>query len=168
MGFDTKAASDALDLSIRREARRIRDKYISEKTTTPFAILFVPTEGLYSEILRRPGLADKVQLEYRVMIAGPTTLTALLNSLQMGFRTLAIQKRSGEIWKHLSVVKSQFSGFTNLLENVQKKLESASKEVDKATKKSKIIEKKLEKFEELPSADIADVPALNGTEHDFA
>lgn len=147
-----KSASDALELSIRREAKRIKDKYISEKTTTPFAVLFLPTEGLYSEVLRRPGLADRLQRDYRVLVAGPTTLTALLNSLQMGFRTLAIQKRSSEIWKHLSVVKSQFTGFSNILENVQKKLESASKEVDKATKKSKTIEKKLEKFEELPAS----------------
>ena len=148
-----KSASDSLEQSICREARSIRDKYINEKTTTPFAILFVPTEGLYSEVLRRPGLADKLQREYRIMVAGPTTLSALLNSLQMGFRTLAIQKRSGEIWKHLSVVKKQFSGFSTLLENVQKKLDSASKEVDKATKKSKTIESKLQKFEELPAQD---------------
>ena len=153
-------ASDALDMAIRREARRIRDKYISEKTTTPFAILFLPTEGLYSEVLRRPGLADKLQRDYRVMVAGPTTLTALLNSLQMGFKTLAIQKHSSEIWKHLSVVKNQFAGFSTLLENVQKKLDSASKEVEKATKKSKTIEKKLEKFEELPAEDVPQLATL--------
>lgn len=148
-----KSASDELVQVIRREARRIRDKYIHENTTTPFAILFLPTESLYSEVLRQPGLAEQIQTECRVNIAGPSTLTSLLTSLQMGFRTLAIQKRSGEIAKHLGVVRKQFEGFTSLLENVHKKLESASKEVEKATKKSKTIERKLEKFETLPGVE---------------
>jgi DNA recombination protein RmuC len=115
--------------------------------------MFLPTEGLYAEVLRRPGLADVMQRQYRVTIAGPTTLAALLNSLQMGFRTLAIQKRSGEVWKLLGAVKKQFGQFTGILEKVEKKLQEASSNIGDASKKSRTIESRLRSVEELPSGE---------------
>jgi len=132
-------------------ARDIRDKYVSPPNTTDFAILFLPTEGLYAEVLRQPGLADRLQREFRVNLAGPTTLHALLNSLQMGFRTLAIQKRSGEVWKLLGGVKAEFGRFEDWIEAVQKKLQSASKEMDKAAVRTRQINRKLSKVQELPT-----------------
>ena len=134
-------------------ARDIRDKYVAPPYTTDFAILFVPTEGLYAELLRRPGLADRLQRECRVNLAGPSTLAALLNSLQMGFRTLAIQKRSGEVWKLLGGVKTEFGKFEDWIEAVQKKLQSASKEMDKAAVRTRQINRKLSKVQELPDAE---------------
>lgn len=145
-----KTATKNLEASIKREARTIRDKYVNPPKTTNFAVMFLPTESLYAEVLRQPGLAETVQREFRVMIAGPTTLAALLNSLSVGFRTLAIQKRSAEIWKLLGAVKTQFGTFSNLLENVHKKLNDASSAMDKARKRSQMIERKLTKVEELP------------------
>ena len=132
-------------------AREIRDKYIAPPYTTDFAILFVPTEGLYAELLRRPGLADRLQRDCRVNLAGPTTLAALLNSLQMGFRTLAIQKRSGEVWKLLGGVKTEFGKFEDWIAAVQKKLSSASKEMEKAAVRTRQINRKLSKVQELPN-----------------
>lgn len=145
-----KTAAKNLEMAIKREARTIRDKYINPPHTTNFAVMFLPTESLYAEILRQPGLSEHIQREFRVMIAGPTTLSALLNSLSVGFRTLAIQKRSAEIWKLLGAVKTQFSSFSTLLDNVQKKLNDASSAMSKARKRSQIIERKLTKVEELP------------------
>lgn len=145
-----KAAASNLEKAIKREARSIRDKYISPPNTTDFAIMFLPSEGLYAEVLRMPGLADLLQREYRVTIAGPTTLAALLNSLSVGFRTLAIQKRSSDVWKLLGTVKKQFSNFSGLLEKVQKKLDDASSEMEKASKTSKTIEKRLSDVEVIP------------------
>lgn len=148
-----KAAAQSLESAIKKEARKIRDKYINPPKTTNFAVLFLPTEGLYAEVLRRPGLAEVIQREYRVMVAGPTTLAALLNSLSVGFKTLAIQKRSSEIWRLLGAVKGQFGTFSTLLESVQKKLSDASSAMEKANKRSKIIEQKLVKVEQLPNAE---------------
>lgn len=145
-------AEKELEQSVIGFAREIKEKYIAPPYTTDFAILFVPTEGLYAELLRRPGLADRLQRDYRVNLAGPTTLAALLNSLQMGFRTLAIQKRSGEVWKLLGGVKTEFGKFENWIEAVQKKLHSASREMDKAAVRTRQINKKLSKVQELPSA----------------
>jgi DNA recombination protein RmuC len=150
---DPEAAEEAsrqLEARIKAEGRSIRDKYVNPPKTTDFAIMFLPTEGLYAEVLRRPGLADGMQQQYRVMVAGPTTLAALLNSLQMGFRTLAIQKRSGEVWKLLGAVKKQFGQFTGILEKVQKKLDEASSNIGDASQKSRSIENRLKKGEELP------------------
>ena len=144
-------AHKELDTIILGFAREIREKYIAPPYTTDFAILFVPTEGLYAELLRRPGLADRLQRECRVNLAGPTTLAALLNSLQMGFRTLAIQKRSGEVWKLLGGVKTEFGRFEDWIAAVQKKLASASKEMDKAAVRTRQITKKLSKVQELPT-----------------
>ncbi len=145
--------TSSLKATVKKEARTIRDKYISPPKTTDFAIMFLPTEGLYAEILRQPGLADDLQREYRVMVAGPTNLAALLNSLSVGFRTLAIQKRSSDVWKLLGAIKTQFGTFSGLLDNVQKKLNDASDVMEKASKKSKTIEKRLIKVEELPIED---------------
>ena len=122
---------DALEKRIRIEAKGISEKYIDVPNTTDFAVLFLPIEGLYAEILSVPGLQESLQRMYRVMVAGPTTLASLLNSLQMGFRTLAIEKRSAEVWNILGQVKTQFSKFETILEKVQTKLRSASNDVDK-------------------------------------
>lgn len=142
-------ATRALSAFVEKSARDIRDKYISPPHTTDFAILFLPTEGLYAEVLRG-GAVEKIQREYRVLLAGPTILGALLNSLQMGFRTLAIQKRSGEVWKILGAVKTQFGLFGDLLGKVGKKLEEAGNAVGQATDRHRIITNRFAKVQELP------------------
>lgn len=152
-----KTASAHLESIVKKEARTIRDKYIAPPKTTDFAVMFLPTEGLYAEVLRMPGLVDQLQSQYRVIVSGPTTLAALLNSLSVGFRTLAIQKRSSEVWKLLGAIKTQFRTFSGLLENVQKKLNTSLSEMEKASKKSKTIEKRLEKIEELPVNEAQDL-----------
>ena len=118
-------AAKALDIRIKGAAKDIRDKYLCPPQTTDFAILFLPTEGLYAEVLRRPGLSELLQNDYRVSIAGPTTLNALLNSLHMGFKTMAIQRRSSEVWEILGAVKSEFNKYGTVLEKVQRKLQEA-------------------------------------------
>ena len=115
--------------------------------------MFLPTEGLYAEVIRQTGLTEILQRDCRVVVAGPTTLTALLNSLQMGFRTLAIQKRSSEVWKLLAAVKTEFGKFGGTLESVKKKLDEASNHIDKAASKSRTIERKLSNVEELPAGE---------------
>lgn len=140
-----QAAKD-LERSIRTFARAIRDKYINPPRTTDWAIMFLPTEGLYAEVLRRPGLVDSLQRDDRIMVAGPTTLAAFLNAIQMGFRTLAVQKKSAEVWKHLETVKKSFGQFGETLDAVQRKLEEASTKLDSATTKSKTISKQLDRF----------------------
>jgi DNA recombination protein RmuC len=146
-------ASRALEVRLRLEARKVQEKYVNPPHTTDFAILFLPTEGLFAEILRRPGLCESLQREFRVMIMGPTTLGAMLNSLQMGFRTLAIQKRSSEVWAVLGAVKAEFGKFGGVLEKVKKKLQEASNTVDKASTRSRVLENKLRKVQELPSGE---------------
>lgn len=149
---DTEAVETAtkqLEMSIKKEARTIRDKYIDPPRSTDFGILFLPTEGLYAEVLRRPGLQESLQRDYRVMIAGPTTLSALLNSLQMGFRTLAIEKRSSEVWKVLAGVKQEFTKFGDILDKTKKKLQEASNTIESAASKSRNIERKLNKVESI-------------------
>lgn len=143
-------AAKALEARLRAEARSIRDKYISPPKTTDFALLFLPTEGLYAEVLRRPGLVEALQNEMRVNVAGPTTLAALLNSLQLGFRTLAIQRRSADVWKLLGAVKGQYGKFGELLAKVDKKLAEASNTIGQATERTELIQKRLGKVEELP------------------
>jgi DNA recombination protein RmuC len=144
-------ASRALEMRVRMEARKVQEKYVNPPHTTDFAILFLPTEGLFAEVLRRPGLCESLQREFRVMIMGPTTLGAMLNSLQMGFRTLAIQKRSSEVWAVLGAVKAEFGKFGGVLEKVKKKLQEASNTVDKASTRSRVLENRLRKVQELPS-----------------
>ena len=145
-------AAKALEEQVRHEARQIQEKYVDPPHTTDFGILFLPTEGLYAEVLRRPGLAERLQREQRVMIAGPTTLAALLNSLQMGFRTLAIEQRSSEVWQVLGAVKTEFAKFGDVMEKVGKKLQEATNVIDSAKTRSNVIRRKLKDVEELPSA----------------
>ncbi|HEY0455962.1 MAG TPA: DNA recombination protein RmuC, partial [Verrucomicrobiae bacterium] len=138
---------------VKKSAQEICAKYISPPKTTDFAILYLPTEGLFAEVIRRIGLSEFVQRECRVVIAGPTTLWSILNSLQMGFRTLAIEKRSSEVWKVLGAVKNDFGKFGDMLDGVKKKLEQASNTIDDASRKSKTIERKLRDVEELPAGE---------------
>jgi DNA recombination protein RmuC len=142
-------AGKALELRVREEAKRIRSKYIAPPHTTDFAILFLPTEGLYAEVIRRPGLSEQLQRECRVTVAGPTTLTALLNSLQMGFRTLAIEKRSSEVWHVLAAVKNEFGKFATVLEKTRKQLDTVRNSIDSAGIRTRAIERKLRGVESL-------------------
>lgn len=146
-------AGRALEMRLRDEAKKIHEKYVEPPHTTDFAILYLPTEGLYAEALRRPGLADTLQRESRVSIAGPTTLTALLNSLQMGFRTLAIERRSSEVWSVLGAVKTEFGKFGDVLEATRKKLEQATKSIESAGVRTRQIERKLKGVEALSSVE---------------
>ena len=145
--------SKALENRIKGEAKSIFEKYIDPPNTTDIALLFLPVEGLFAEILRRPGLFEKIQTENKVIITGPTTLSAILNSLQMGFRTLAIEKRSSEVWNLLSAVKTEFGKFGEILEKTQKKLQEASNTIDDASKRTRAIERKLKDVQELPSSE---------------
>ena len=147
----TEEAMKNLELALRKCAKDIRAKYINPPRTTDFAVMFLPTEGLYAEAIRRIGLVEQVQREYKVVFAGPTTLAALLNSLQMGFRTLAIQERSSEVWNLLAAVKTEFGKFGDMLDSVKKKLDQASSDMDKVAVRSRAITRKLRDVEELPS-----------------
>lgn len=140
----------SLENKIKLEAKDIRDKYIDPPHTTDFGILFLPTEGLYAEVIRRPGLFSTLQREYKISITGPTTIAAFLNSLQMGFRTLAIEKRASEIWNLLGAVKAEFGKFGALLDKTHKQLAAASNTIEGAARKSRTIEKRLKDVEELP------------------
>ncbi len=139
-----------LERSIKDAAKDISTKYLDPPNTTDFAFMFLPIESLYAEVLSIPGLFDTVQREYKVTIAGPANFVAVLNSLQMGFKTLVIEKRSSEVWKLLSVVKTEFSKFGDLLDNTQKKLEQASNSIGVASRKTRTIERKLRDVHELP------------------
>lgn len=157
---DVSLANEAgkmLETRIKGEAKNIKEKYLNPPDTTDFGIMFLPTESLYAEVLRRPGLCEEMQRVYRVVVAGPTTLAALLNSLQMGFRTLAIEKRSSEVWALLGAVKTEFSKFGDILDKTQKKLKEASNTIEDAARKSRFIERKLKKVEELPAAEAKDL-----------
>jgi DNA recombination protein RmuC len=150
---DTEAiavASAALARAVRTAAQSIRDKYVSPPHTTDFAILFVPTESLYAELLRQPGLVEALQQDQRVLIAGPTTLAALLNSLRLGFRTLAIEQRASEVWKVLASVKTEFAKFGDVLERVKRQLQTASNTIDETGVRTRAISKHLRDVEELP------------------
>jgi DNA recombination protein RmuC len=155
-----EAASAALEQGIRLEARKISEKYIVPPTTTDFAILFLPTEGLFAEVLRRPGLSESLQRQHRVVVSGPTTLTALLTSLQMGFRTLAIEQRSSEVWKVLGAVKAEFGKFGDALDKVQKKLTEASNSIETAQRRSRAVARKLRPADELPAMDATELLGL--------
>jgi DNA recombination protein RmuC len=139
-----------LEQAIKKSAKDIRDKYIDPPNTTDFAVMFLPFEGLYAEVVKRPVLIQLLQQDYKVNVTGPSTLAAFLNSLQMGFRTLAIQKRSSEVWSLLGVVKTEFGKFGDVLEKTQKKLLEASNTIDDASKRSRAIERKLRDVQELP------------------
>jgi len=139
-----------LEMRIKVEARRIKEKYLDPPNTTDFGIMFLPVEGLYAEVLRRPGLCDTLQREHRIVVTGPTTLAALLNSLQMGFRTLAIEKRSSEVWQLLSMVKTEFGKFGDVLAKTKKKLQEAGQTIDKAEIRTRAIARTLRKVQEVP------------------
>ena len=145
------SAMKNLEAQLKKSARDICAKYINPPRTTDFALMFLPTEGLYAEAIRRIGLVEQVQRDCRVVFAGPTTLAALLNSLQMGFRTLAIQKRSSDVWNTLAVVKTEFGKFGEALSTVKDKLDQAARQVDNVAVRSRAITKKLRDVEELPS-----------------
>lgn len=140
-----------LERAVRVEAKTICDKYVSPPQTTDFAILFLPTEGLYAEVMRRPGLSDDLQRTLRVTIAGPSTLSAILNSLQMGFRTLALEKRSSEVWQVLGAVKTEFGKFGDVLAATRTTLERAAKNIENAEVRSRQMARKLKSVEALPS-----------------
>jgi DNA recombination protein RmuC len=151
---DTNAVEESmksLEAQLKRSAKDICQKYINPPKTTDFALMFLPTEGLYAEAIRRVGLVEQVQRDCRVVFAGPTTLAALLNSLQMGFRTLAIQKRSSEVWNLLAVVKSEFGKFGEALSGVKEKLDQAARKIEDVDVRSRAITRKLRDVEELPS-----------------
>ncbi|TXH68548.1 MAG: DNA recombination protein RmuC [Lysobacteraceae bacterium] len=146
-----RTAGDALERQVRRQAREIREKYVAPPHTTEFAILFLPTEGLYAEVLRRAGLVEALHREQRIAVAGPTTLLALMTSFQMGFRTLAIQERSSEVWRTLGAVKSEFGKFGAALDGVKKKLDEASNKIDETSRRTRVLTRKLRDVESLPA-----------------
>ncbi len=153
-------ALKSLDRSVRASAKTIQEKYIHPPATTDFAILYLPTEGLYAEVLRRPGLVEALQRDYRINIAGPTTLAALLNSLQMGFRTVAIEKRSGEVWKILGSVKTEFGKYADILDKVNRKILEASSSIEDTAVRARAIERKLKSVEAVPDTEAAKVLSL--------
>lgn len=146
------SATAALARAVRLSGHQIREKYLHPPRTTDFAILFLPTEGLYAEVLRQPGLVEELHLSCSVVVAGPTTLAAILNSLRMGFRTLAIEQRSSEVWEVLGAVKSEFQRFGEVLSRVRKQLTSATNTIDETSRRTRAMERKLRDVEELPAA----------------
>jgi DNA recombination protein RmuC len=146
-----EAAGRALESCVKDEAKKIRDKYVEPPYTTDFAILFLPTEGLFAEVLRRPGLTDTLNRELRIVIAGPTTLFAMLNSLQMGFRTLALEKRSAEVWQVLGAVKTEFGRFGHVLATLKAQLKSASNTIERAETRTRQMDRALKDVESLPA-----------------
>lgn len=158
-------ASTAFESSLRLEAKKIQDKYLNPPNTTDFAILFVPTEGLFAEVCRIPGMVEALQNQFRVVVAGPTTLAAMLNSLRLGFRTLAIEKRSSEVWSILSGVKTEFKKFGEIVDATHKSIDNAAKKFSEIGTRTRAIERKLRGVEELPSTtptgiDASDLLAL--------
>jgi len=160
-----EAAARAIENRLKLEARTIREKYIAAPHTTDFGILFVPTEGLYAEALRRPGLVDTLQREHRVVLAGPTTLMAILNSLQMGFRTLALEKRSAEVWQVLGAVKTEFMKFGDILARTRDKIDAVGKSIEAAEVRTRAMARQLRSVEALPVERAQGLLGL-GTTHD--
>ena len=153
-----EVAAKALEARIKLEAKSIVEKYVEPPATTDFALLYLPLEGLFAEVLRRPGLLDTLQREFRVTLCGPTTLTALLNSLQMGFRTLAIEKRSSEVWMVLGSVKTEFGRFAEVLANTKRQLQTVANSIDQAEVRTRQIERKLRDVEVLPGQEPERLP----------
>ena len=157
---DVSAIDDAgrrLEARVKMSAKEIASKYLNPPHTTDFAIMFLPNEGLYAEVLRRPGLADGLQRDHRIVIAGPTTLWGILTSFQMGFRTLAIERRSSEVWALLGAVKTEFAKFAAVLDGIQKNLHRAATKIDEARKGTRTIQRKLSDVQELPTTEAATV-----------
>ena len=163
-GESAEAAAKQLENRIKGCAGDICSKYLNPPKTTDFGILFLPTEGLFAEVVRRPGLPELLQRDYHVVVAGPTTLWSILNSLQMGFRTLAIQQRSSEVWNLLAAVKTEFGKYGEVLGKVQKKLQEASNTIDSAAVRTRAIERKLRDVQELPATDGQGVLMLEAVE----
>ena len=152
--IQAELCSKALEARVRLEAKSITEKYIEPPFTTDFAILFLPTEGLYAEVLRRPGLIESLQRDYRVTLAGPTTLMAMLNSLQMGFRTLALEKRSSEVWQVLGAVKTEFGKFGDVLAKVKEQTQTVLNTLDKAQTRSNVMHRALRQVEAMPEGQV--------------
>lgn len=164
-----QAAARALEQRVRLEARSISQKYVEPPHTTDFAILFLPTEGLYAEVLRRPGLVEALQREHRVTLAGPTTLLAMLSSLQMGFRTLALEKRSSEVWQVLGAVKTEFGKFGDVLAKVKSQTETVLKTLDSAERRSRVMGRALKNVQALPDGQAQTLlPGISATDGDEA
>ncbi len=161
-----EAAGKQLEMRVKSCAVDICAKYLNPPKTTDFGILFLPIEGLFAEVIRRTGLTEVIQRDYRVVIAGPTTLWSILSSLQMGFRTLAIQKRSSEVWNLLAAVKTEWTRYGDILDSVQKKIQQASETIDKARVRSRAVGKKLKDVQELPTKDVAALLPQNLLEDD--
>lgn len=160
-------AAKALESIIKKNAKDIRDKYIDPPNTTDFAIMFLPTESLYAEVVRRPGLLEVIARDYSINIAGPTTISALLNSLQMGFRTLAIEKRSHEVWNLLGAIKTEFSNFENALQAVKKRFDSADSELNKLmTTRTRAVMRKLKSVEAMPESEANKVLGFDDDEYE--
>jgi DNA recombination protein RmuC len=155
---EIEAASKNMETTIRKMAKDIRDKYIDPPGTTDFAIMFLPFESIYAEVIRRSALVDQLRDEFKISVAGPTTLLAILNSLQMGFRTLAIQKRSGEVWGVLASVKSEFDKFGGMLEKAQKNIQAGLGQLDDVVgTRTRAIQRQLRNVESLPVTEIKDI-----------
>jgi DNA recombination protein RmuC len=159
-------ATDSLARTLRAEAQKIREKYLDPPGTTDFAVMFLATEGLYAEALRHPGLVAELQHQHRVVVAGPTTLTAILSSLRMGFQTLAIEKRASEVWEVLGAVKTEFGKFGEVLDRVKKQLRTASRTIEQAGVRTRAMERKLRSVEELPEAESREILTLEPAPHD--
>lgn len=161
-------ATKALERRVKSEAATIARLYIDVPVTTDFAILFLPTEGLYAEILRRPGLAEELQNKYRVMVCGPTTITAFLNTLRMGFRTIALDKRAAEVWKVLGAAKTQYDTFEAILAKARKKIDEAGSTLDEAQNRNRIIKKNLKSVEQLEPAEAEQLLGIGGSDDDLS
>lgn len=159
-----QAALEGLARTIRAAARDIRDKYVKPPATTDFAVMFLATEGLYAEVLRQPGLAEELQQTFRVVVAGPTTLAALLSSLRMGFQTLAIEQRAAEVWRVLGAVKGEFAKFGGVLAKVKRQLQTASRTLDETDVRARAMARRLREVESLPPGEAAQVLRLPGGE----
>jgi len=155
-----QAAADALARTVRAAAKDIHDKYLSPPGTTDFAIMFLATEGLYAEILRQPAVVEDLQRRYRVVVAGPTTLAAILSSLRMGFQTLAIEQRAAEVWRVLAAIKTEFGKFGDVLDKVKRHIDLAGQTIDKTGVRSRAIERRLRSVEKLPEPEALEILAL--------
>jgi DNA recombination protein RmuC len=153
---DTEAVAQStreLLRSVTLSAKTIAEKYLNPPKTTDFAVLYLPTEGLYAEVLRQPGLVSQLQLEHRVVVSGPTTIAALLNSLRLGFRSLAIEQQASEVWQVLGAVKTEFGKFGDVLSKVKKQLAAASNTIEKTEQRTRVMASKLREVEQLPSGE---------------
>lgn len=162
-----QSAMEALARTVRAAAKDIHDKYVNPPSTTDFGIMFLATEGLYAEILRQPTVVEDLQHRYRVVIAGPTTLAAILNSLRMGFQTLAIEQRAVEVWRVLAAIKTEFGKFGDVIDKVKRQLNTASRTIEQTGVRSRAIERKLRSVEQLPEAEASEVLALSSTEKEL-